>query len=104
MWGAVISAVALGINLRLTIAHFVLSLISTAMIAHVMLIDKKLDPTLRVIDALYAVRPYASVLLLACVALFCWEMLVYRVFVVRTRPRTFTAPAPALSFGPATEA
>lgn len=103
MWGAVVSAVALGINLRLTIAHFVLSLISTAMIAHVMLIDKKLDPTLRVIDALYAVRPYASVLLLACVALFCWEFLVHRAFVLRTRPRTFTAPAPALSFGPATE-
>jgi hypothetical protein len=104
MWGAVVSAVALGINLRLTIAHFILSLMSTAMIAHVMLIDKKLDPTLRVIDALYAVRPYASVLLLACVALFCWEMLARRrAFVLQTRPRTFTAPAPALSFGPATQ-
>jgi hypothetical protein len=104
MWGAVVSAVALGVNLRLTLAHFVLSLISTAMIAHVMLIDKKLDATLRVIDALYAVRPYASALLLACVALFCWEMLAHRILVLRTRPRPFTVPAPALRFGPATEA
>jgi hypothetical protein len=104
MWGTVVSAVALGVNLRLTLAHFVLSLISTAMIAHVMLIDKKLDPTLRLIDALYAVRPYASILLLACVALFCWEMLVRRAFVLQTRRRAFPTPAPALSFGPATEA
>src|SRR5947199_1300795 len=104
MWGAVVSTVALGVNLRLTLAHFALSLLSTAMIVHVMLIDKKLDPTLRVIDVLYAVRPYASALLLACVALFCWEMLVRRVFVLRTRPRPFAVPAPALRFGSATEA
>jgi hypothetical protein len=104
MWGAVVSAVALGVNLRLTLAHFALSLISTAMIVHVMLIDKKLDPTLGVIDVLYAVRPYASALLLACVALFSWEMLARRVFVPQTRPRRFASPAPALAFQSATEA
>jgi len=104
MWGAVVSAVALGVNIRLSLAHFVLSLISTAMIVHVMLIDKKLDPTLRVIDVLYAVNPYASALLLACVALFCWEMLARRVFVPQARPRRFAAPAPALALQSATEA
>jgi hypothetical protein len=104
MWGAVVSTVALGVNLRLTFAHFILSLISIAMIAHVMLIDKKLDPTLPVINSLYAVRPYASVLLLACVALFSWEMLARRVFVFRPQQRPFKAPEPAFSFGPATEA
>jgi hypothetical protein len=104
IWGAVVSAVSLGVNLRLTLAHFVLSLISTAMIVHVMLIDKKLDPTLRIIDVLYAVRPYASALLLACVALFSWEMLARRVIVPQARPRRFATPAPALAFQSATEA
>src|SRR5438067_9357858 len=46
MWGAVVSAVALGVSIRLTVVHFVMSLAPTAMIVHVMLIDKKLDATL----------------------------------------------------------
>jgi len=41
------------------------SAMSTAMIVHVMLVDKKLETTLHVVDMLHGVRPYASGLLLA---------------------------------------
>jgi hypothetical protein len=75
MWGAVVSAVALGVSVRLTIVHFVISIVSTAMIMHVMLIDKKLDSTLRAIDILHVIRPYASGLVLACVAVCLWDTL-----------------------------
>ena len=68
VWGAVVSAVALGVSIRLSIIHFIISAASTAMIVHVMLIDKKLDATLRAIDVLNGIRPYASVLVLVCVA------------------------------------
>ena len=47
MWGAVVSAVALGVSLRLSVVHFIISAMSTAMIVHVMLIDRKLETTLR---------------------------------------------------------
>src|SRR5204862_6581891 len=60
VWGAVVSAVALGVSLRLSVVHFIISAMSTAMIVHVMLIDKKLETTLRVVDLLHSVRPYAS--------------------------------------------
>ena len=46
VWGAVVSAVALGVSLRLSIIHFIISAASTAMIVNVMLIDKKLEATL----------------------------------------------------------
>jgi len=65
MWGAVVSAVALGVSLRLSVVHFIISAMSTAMIVHVMLVDKKLETTLHVVDMLHGVRPYASGLLLA---------------------------------------
>ena len=52
VWGAVVSAVAMGVSLRLSIIHFIISAASTAMIVHVMLIDKKLEATLRAIDVL----------------------------------------------------
>src|SRR4029453_15010220 len=54
MWSAVISAVALVISVRLSAIHFFISIASTAMIAHVMLIDKKLDATLGVINLLHS--------------------------------------------------
>lgn len=79
MWGAVVSAVALGVSVRLTIVHFVISIVSTAMIMHVMLIDKKLDSTLRAIDILHVIRPYASGLVLACVAVCLWDVLQVRI-------------------------
>ena len=52
MWGAVVSAVALGVSVRLSIIHFILSAASTAMIVQVMLTDKKLEATLPAIDVL----------------------------------------------------
>jgi hypothetical protein len=97
VWGAVVSAVALGISLRLSIIHFIISAASTAMIVHVMLIDKKLEATLWAIDLLKHIRPYASVLVLACVAVYLWNTLRMPVF-QRRAPRP--AQAPSLSLGP----
>ncbi len=75
MWGAVVSAVALGVSVRLSIVHFIISAASTAMIVHVMLIVKKLEATLPAIDLLKNIRPYASGLVLACVAVCLWNTL-----------------------------
>ena len=98
MWGAVVSAVALGVNVRLTVVHFIISAVSTAMIMHVMLIDKKIDSTLRAIDVLHSVRPYASGLVLACVAVWMWDALPIRVAVAQRRlPKT--AKAASLPLG-----
>jgi hypothetical protein len=82
LWGAVVSAVALGVNLRLSLLHFVFSIMSAAMITHVLLIDKKLAPTLRAIDFLYRIQPIASWILLAAVAIYLREVL-------STRPPLF---------------
>src|SRR5258705_3975778 len=79
MWGAVVSAVALGVSIRLSIVHFIISVASMAMIVHVMLIDKKLDATLRAIEVLDGIRPYASVLVLVCVALCSWDAFGWRI-------------------------
>ena len=102
VWGAVVSAVALGVNMRLSIIHFIISAASTAMIVHVMLVDKKLDPTLRAIDVLHNIRPYASVLMLLCVALYFWDALGWRIPAFRRRA-VKTATAPSLSLGPEPE-
>jgi hypothetical protein len=96
VWGAVVSAVALGVSVRLSIIHFIISAASTAMIVHVMLVDKKLDPTLRAIDVLHDIRPYASVLMLVCVAVYFCDALGWRIPAFRrgaVKPRT----APSLS-------
>jgi len=104
MWGAAVSAVALGVSLRLSLVHFIISAMSTAMIVHVMLVDKKLETTLGVVDMLHGVRPYASGLLLVCVAICLWETLSTRVPVFQRRPRQSRAEEmPALSLGPAPE-
>ncbi len=104
MWGAAVSAVALGVSLRLSLVHFIISAMSTAMIVHVMLVDKKLETTLGVVDMLHGVRPYASGLLLVCVAVCLWETLSTRVPVFQRRPRQSRAEEmPALSLGPAPE-
>ena len=102
MWGAVVSAVALGVSLRLSVIHFIISAASTAMIVHVMLIDKKLEATLRAIDVLNGVRPYASVVVLACVAVCLWNMLSTRTRVFQRRQADSSA-VPSLSLGPAPE-
>ena len=98
VWGAVVSAVALGVSVRLSIIHFIISAASTAMIVHVMLVDKKLDATLRAIDVLHNIRPYASVLMLVCVAVYFWDALGWRVPAFR-RGAVKAATAPSLSLG-----
>ena len=99
VWGAVVSAVALGVSVRLSIIHFIISVASTAMIVHVMLVDKKLDATLRAIDVLHNIRPYASVLVIVCVVVYFWDALGWRIPALR-RGAVKTAPAPSLSLGP----
>lgn len=102
VWGAVVSAVALGVNIRVSIIHFIISAASTSMIVHVMLVDKKLDATLRAIDVLHGIRPYASVLVLACVAFYFWDALGWQIPALR-RGAVKTATASSLSLGPEPE-
>jgi Glycosyltransferase family 87 len=102
VWGAVVSVVALGVSVRLSIIHFIISAASTAMIVHVMLVDKKLDAALRAIDVLHGIRPYASVLLLVCVAFYFWNALDWPIPAFR-RGAVKTATAPSLSLGPEPE-
>jgi hypothetical protein len=100
VWGAVVSAVAFGLSLRLSIIHFIVSAASTTMIVHVMLIDKKLEATLPAIDLLKHIRPYASVLVLACVAAYLWNTLRMSVF---QRRAGRSSEAASLSLGPEPE-
>ena len=100
VWGAVVSAVALGVSVRLSIIHFIISAASTAMIVHVMLVDKKLDTTLRAIDVLHDIRPYASVLMLVCVAVYFWDALGWRIPAFRRGAAKTTDTPPSLSLGP----
>jgi hypothetical protein len=102
VWGAVVSAVALGLSLRLSIIHFVISAASTAMIVNVMLIDKKLEGTLWVIDLLKHVRGYASVLVVSCMAVYLWHTLSTGLPLFERRA-TRSASTPSLSLGPEPE-
>src|SRR5437667_6250026 len=102
VWGAVVSAVALGVSLRLSIIHFIISAASTAMIVHVMLIDKKLESTLPAIDLLKHIRSYASVVVLACVAVYLWDALAVRIPVFQHR-EVRSGTTPSLSLGPEPE-
>jgi hypothetical protein len=102
VWGAVISAVALAVNVRLGVLHFIISLASLTMIAHVMLIDKKLDATLGAIEFLNGLRPYASALVLACAAVCLWDALPVRLPMFQSRRYRWLEPA-SLSLGPAAE-
>src|SRR5207237_2743328 len=45
VWGAVVSAVALAVSVRLSVIHFIISAGSTAMSVHVMLTDRKIEST-----------------------------------------------------------
>jgi Glycosyltransferase family 87 len=102
VWGAVVSAVALGVSLRLSIIHFIISAASTAMIVHVMLIDKKFEATLWAIDLLKHIRGYASVLVLSCVAVYLWNTLSTWMPVFQRRAAR-SAETPSLSLGPKPE-
>jgi Glycosyltransferase family 87 len=97
-WGAVISAVALAVNVRLSVLHFIISLASLTMIAHVMLIDKKLNATLGAIEFLNGLRPYASGLVLVCVAVCLWDALPVRLPMFQSRRYRWLEPA-SLSVG-----
>ena len=101
LWGAVLSAVALGVSVRLTVVHFLFSLMSATMITQVLLMDKKLGQSLSTIDHLERVRPVASGLLLICVALYFREVLSNRAPLFqprrKLRPRKTEAPLPQLA-------
>jgi len=99
MWGAVVSAVALGVSVRLSIIHFLLSAASTAMIVHVMLTDKKLEATLPTIDVLKHIRPYGSIVVLACVAVYLWEAISTRIPAFR-HGEVRSGATPSLTLGP----
>jgi hypothetical protein len=102
MWGAVVSAVALGVSVRLSIIHFILSAASTTMIVHVMLTDKKLEATLPTIDVLKHIRPYGSIVVLSCVAVYLWETISTRI--PAFRPAEVRSGAmPSLSLAPEPE-
>jgi len=101
MWGAVLSAVALGVSFRLSAIHFIISAASAAMIVHVMLIDKKLEATLPAIHLLKNIRPYASGVVLACVGVYLWSTISTRLPVLRRHTATATAmPRLSLAAGP----
>jgi len=102
MWGAVVSAVGLGASVRLSIIHFIISIASTAMIVHVMLVDKKLEATLPAIDALKHIRPYGSVVVLACVAVYLWNTFSTRLPVFQHR-EVRPGVTPSVLLGPAPE-
>ena len=65
-------------------------------------IDKKLDATLRAIDVLQGVRPYASGLVLACVAIYLWDTLALRIPAFQRRDAK-TATATSLPLAPEPE-
>jgi len=73
------------------------------MIVHVMLIDKKLESTLRAIDVLNDIRPYASGLVLVCVAVCLWNMLSTRIPAFQRRQSDLSSTVSSLSLGPAPE-
>jgi hypothetical protein len=102
VWGAVVTAVAFGVSFRLSIIHFIVSAASTAMIVHVMFIDKKLEATLPAIDVLKHIRPFASAVVVMCVAVYLWNTLSTRMPVFQRRALR-TARAPSLSLGPEPE-
>src|SRR5438874_7631474 len=102
MWGAGVSAVALGVSVRLSIIHFIISIASTAMIVHVMLIDKKIDATLPAIDVLKHIRPYGSLVVLACVAVYLWDALSTRIPAFQPR-QVRSGATPSLPLGPEPE-
>jgi hypothetical protein len=103
MWGAVVSAVALGVSVRLTIVHFIISIASATMILQVMLVDKKLQATLPAINALKHIRPYGSIVVLGCVAVYLWDTLSIRVPIFQPREATRSGATPSLPLRPEPE-
>ncbi len=102
LWGGVVAAVSLGVSVRTTVLNFVISAASTAMIVHVMLMDKKLEATLPVIAMFDRARPFASWIVLICVALYFWETLSTRAPLFKGE-RGRSRDVPPLPIGPAAE-
>ena len=96
LWGAVLSAVALGVSVRLSVVHFIFTALSAVMITQVLLLDKKLGPTLSTLDFLERVRPFASVIVLVCVAIYFREVLSTRAlsFSRRRKPDPMVTQTP----------
>ena len=102
MWGVVVCAVAWGVSVRMILVNLVLSAASTAMIVHVMLMDKKLDAMRPMVDLLDHARPYGSWIVLACVAFYFREVLSTRVPTFCS-DRTRSAQPASLTLAPAPE-
>lgn len=99
LWGGVVSALAFGVSIRTAIVSFLLSLASTAMIAQVMLSDKKLATTQPMINFLNSIQPYAPWLLLAGVGLFFWETISTNAPLFKRRPKEVRPETPPFLFG-----
>jgi hypothetical protein len=99
LWGGVVSSLALGVSMRTALVSMLLSLASTAMIAHVMLLDKKLAATMPLIDFLNNIRPYAPWVILACVSLFFWETISTRAPLFNRRLKTARHETPPFLLG-----
>jgi len=99
VWGGVVSALALGVSVRTAIVSLLLSLASTAMIAHVMLLDKKLAATMPLINFLNSTQPYAPWLILAGVGLFFWETISTRAPLFKRRSKTDGYDTPPFLLG-----
>ncbi len=87
LWGALLSAVALGVSVRLSLLHFAFSAMSAIMITQVLMMDKKLGPTLSTLNFLEHARPVASCLLLLCVGIYFREALSGQQPSFRQRPK-----------------
>ena len=70
LWGAAATAVTVAISMRLSILHLIFSLLSTAMIAHVMLGEKQFDPTPQMLDFLDSQHVLGAWIFLICAVLF----------------------------------
>jgi hypothetical protein len=95
LWGAVLSAVALGVSVRLSALHFVFSGMSAIMITQVLMMDKKFGPTLSTLDLLERARPIASCIFLLCVGIYFREVLSRRALSFRHRRKPQPAVTPS---------
>jgi hypothetical protein len=72
LWGGAVTAVTVAIGLRTTLLHLLFTGLSTTMILHVMLLDKKFPATLHLIAFLNNQRAVGSIVFLgAAGAFFC---------------------------------
>ncbi|MBA2270597.1 MAG: hypothetical protein H0W20_08380 [Chthoniobacterales bacterium] len=70
LWAAAVTAVTVALSMRLSVLHLIFSLLSTAMIAHVMLAEKQFDPSPQLLDFLDAQHVLAAWIFLISAALY----------------------------------